>query len=413
MARSANGTNTEMSAAAFVLAINLFVAAIFATAFGVVSAYQGGARGPMWLALGYGTGILTALLEFILPYQQDHRLVSVGIFLSFLCAVCACIIGLAYHYRLRRPWTAMAVLIVLALIVNILSLDLPRGDLVRGLMYQGSYTLAQALGALILLGNKRWRALDLALLAIFVLSALHFLAKPILAEFLGSGAAPQDYLGSRYAAYSQSLGAVLLISNGLVMLLIIVRDMIADMTARSETDTLSNLLNRRGFEEHARYALANAARAGMPAAMIVADLDHFKSVNDSFGHAAGDAVIAAFADILRNIAEQRSIIGRLGGEEFAILVPGANLMTGRLYAETARMALASRPPPSTGPGPSPGHAMTASFGIAALRPGDSLSDLLRRADVALYQAKSEGRNRVSLFMDETTPMPSQNRLLRF
>lgn len=395
-----------MSAAALVLAINLFVAAIFATAFGVISAYQGGARGPMWLALGYGTGIVTALLEFAIPYQQDHRLFSVGIFLSFLCAVCACIIGLAYHYRLQRPWIPMAVLIVGALIVNVASLDLPRDDLMRNIMYQGSYTLAQALGTVVLLGNKRWRGLDIALLTIFVVSALHFLGKPILAETLGSGAEPRDYLNSLYAAYSQTLGALILISNGLVMLLIIVRDMIADMTARSETDTLSNLLNRRGFEDHARQALATATRDGMPAIMIVADLDHFKSINDTFGHAAGDEVIATFADILRNIAEQRSLIGRLGGEEFAILIPGANLMTGRLYAETARSAMASQQKPFIGPD----HAMTASFGVAALRPGDSLSDLLRRADVALYQAKSEGRNRVSMFLDEVAPTTFQNRI---
>ncbi len=395
-----------MSAAAFVLAINLFVAAIFATSFGVIAAYQGGARGPMWLTIGYATGIVTALLEFAIPYQQDPRLFSVGIFLSFLCAVCACIIGMAYHYRLQRPWLAMAVLIVGAVVVNVASFGLPRDDLMRNIMYQGTYTLALALGAVVLLNNKRWRGLDIALLAIFVLSAVHFLGKPILAEALGSGTDPQNYLKSPYAAYSQTLGAVLLISNGLVMLLIIVRDMIADMTARSETDTLSNLLNRRGFEDHARQALATAARDGMPAIMIVADLDHFKSINDTFGHAAGDEVIATFADILRNIAEQRSLIGRVGGEEFAILIPGANLMTGRLYAETARSAMASHQKPFSGPD----HAMTASFGVAALRPGDSLSDLLRRADVALYQAKSEGRNRVSMFLDEVTPTTFQNRI---
>ena len=385
-----------MSAAAFVLAINLFVAAIFATVFGIVAAYHRTSRGAVWLALGYGTGMATALLEFILPYQEDHRLVSFGIFATFLGALLACITGLAFHYQLKRPWLLLALLAGAALVINVFILDMPHDSLVRGVLYQGPYALAQMLGVYILLGNRRWRALDLSMLVVLVLSSLYFLGKPILTELFDPGPVPQDYLASSYAAYSQASGAVLLITFGLVMLLIIVRDIMAELTAQSETDSLSRLLNRRGFEDHGREALRMAAQAGVKAVMILADLDHFKSINDRFGHAAGDRVIASFATILRDIAQGRSVAGRMGGEEFAVLLPGANLMTGRLYAETARAALANLPPATIGVDTT----VTAAFGIAALRPGDTLSDLLRRADAALYQAKTEGRNRVCLFRDD-------------
>ncbi|KKB07723.1 GGDEF domain-containing protein [Devosia chinhatensis] len=389
-----------MSAAAFVLAINLFVAGLFATAFAIVAVYHRSSRGAVWLALGYATGMMSPLFEFFLPFQQDHRLVSMAIFTSFLLALVACVIGLADHYERRRPLAVLGLVVVLSILVNIAILDMPRQSLVRGFLYQMPYTLVQAIGVAVLLGHRRWRPLDITLLALLAVSGLHFLGKPALAALIGSGSAPQDYLTSTYAALSQSIGAILLISNGLVMLLVMVRDMMADMTARSETDPLSQVLNRRGFVEHGDAALLRAARAGVPAVMIMADIDHFKAINDTYGHAVGDRVIAAFAAILRDIAEPRSVIGRIGGEEFAVFIPGANLMTGKLYAETARSAFAALSPRAF----DLVEPITAAFGLAALRPGDTLSEVMRRADTALYQAKALGRNRVALFRDDS-PRP--------
>lgn len=385
-----------MSAAAFVLAINLFVAGIFATAFGVVAAYQRSALGARWLAFAYSFGVLNVVFEFILPFQQDHRLVSFGIFAVFLLALAGCVVGLAHHYRLNPPWLLLAVAVFASLLLNLSILDMPRASFVRNLLYQAPYAVIQAIGVGVILANPRKRALDLALLVIYFISALHFLAKPVLAMLIGSGAAPQAYMGSTYAAVSQTVGAVLLIANGLMMLLIIIRDVMADMTARSETDTLSTLLNRRGFEDRGDKALTLAARSGVPAVMIVADLDHFKQINDTYGHAAGDEVIAAFAAVLRDCAPPHAVLGRLGGEEFAAFLPGANLATGRLYAETVRNAFRAGPRGHLGVD----RTVSASFGVAQFVPSDHLSDLLRRADAALYQAKTDGRDCVRAVLSE-------------
>jgi len=389
-----------MSAAAFVLAINLFIAGIFATAFGVVAAYQRSALGARWLAFAYGLGVLNVVLEFVLPFQNDHRLVSFGIFAVFLLALAGCVIGLAHHYRIRPPWLLLAIAVIASLLVNLAILEMPRASFVRNLLYQAPYALVQAIGLGVILAIKRKRALDLALLAIFFVSTLHFLAKPALATAIGSGAAPQAYMTSTYAAVSQTVGAVLLIANGLMMLLIIVRDVMADMTARSETDTLSGLLNRRGFEDRGDSALTLAARSGVPAVMIVADLDHFKQINDTYGHATGDTVIAAFAGVLAECATPHAVIGRLGGEEFGAFLPGVNLTTGKLYAETVRHAFRSLPIGATGLK----TPATASFGVAQLMPCDHLADLLRRADAALYEAKNDGRDCVRMAM----PMPTRS-----
>lgn len=379
-----------MSAAGFVLAINLFIAGLFATAFGIVAAYYRGAIGARWLAFAYGLGVANGLLEFILPYQTDARPVSFGIFAVFLSALALCNIGIARHYGVKLPRFLLGAVYVGALVTNLLILDMPRDSLLRGLLYQSPYALMHLVGIRIILARQSNRALDMALLALFGLSAANFIAKPFLAVLLGSGGSPQEYLGSSYAAISQSTGALLLISNGLLMLLIIVRDVIADMTARSETDALSGLLNRRGFEDQAEKARLLAVRAGVPAVVIVADLDHFKLINDSYGHAAGDRAITAFGRVLRLSFDLRAVIGRLGGEEFAVLLPGADLGVARGAAETARRLLRGMSAEERGTD----KPITSSFGIAAMESGESLADLLRRADAALYEAKSRGRDRV-------------------
>ena len=388
-----------MSAAAFVLAINLFIAAIFATAFGIVAAYARSAIGARWLALAYGLGIVNPILEFILPGQLDPRPVQVAIFAVFLLALTLCVVGLTRHYRLQPPWRTLGVIVVASLVVNILIVDMPRSSLLRGILYQAPYFILQMVGVAMILRYRQRKPLDMALLVLFAASGLQFLSKPALAAWLGSGASARDYIGSTYAAISQSVGAMLLIANGLLMLLIIVRDTMAEITARSETDTLSGLLNRRGFEERAGRLLATAQRTGVPATLVVADLDHFKAINDTYGHQAGDRVIMAFADALGATADPRAVIGRLGGEEFAILIPGVDLAAAGHYAEDVRLAFSGLSIASL----EPDGRVSASFGAARLTAGDSLSDLLRRADAALYQAKKDGRDRVCLAGPDVPP----------
>lgn len=167
-------------------------------------------------------------------------------------------------------------------------------------------------------------------------------------------------------------------------------DLLKTLRSESLTDPLSGLLNRRGFETKAAALLEMCAPAKLPVALIIADLDRFKALNDRHGHAAGDRVIAEFAARLRAAAGSRAIAGRLGGEEFGVLLPMADPAAARLFAEAVRTVFSGE----AIEGLPREVRVTASFGIATRSGDESLAELTRRADEALYHAKRGGRDSV-------------------
>lgn len=162
------------------------------------------------------------------------------------------------------------------------------------------------------------------------------------------------------------------------------------------TDPLTGAGNRRHFLSALESELARLRRNGHPASLLMADLDHFKNVNDRYGHAAGDAVLKHFVAIARNTLRQTDLIGRLGGEEFAMLLPGDDIKGATETAERLRGALEN----SAAEFCTLRISVTVSIGITELQHADENTDApLQRADEALYAAKTGGRNRVS------TPLP--------
>ncbi|MES2919471.1 MAG: GGDEF domain-containing protein [Pseudomonadota bacterium] len=170
----------------------------------------------------------------------------------------------------------------------------------------------------------------------------------------------------------------------------------------STIDGLTRLANRRSFIERGHSELSRAQRVGTsPVACVMVDLDHFKRVNDSYGHHAGDQVLVVASAIMMESARQYDEVGRYGGEEFAILLPGASLEAAEVVAERIRARIAATPVEVDGKT----ITMTASFGVSCYpAPGiGDLNDLLKAADKALYVAKESGRNRVCLAMPEPEP----------
>lgn len=183
------------------------------------------------------------------------------------------------------------------------------------------------------------------------------------------------------------------VATGVFAVFLLASDLSEAMRELARTDQLTAVYNRRGFEAEAQRAMARARERGMPLAVVIGDIDRFKAINDALGHDAGDTAIKGFAQTLARAARGDAFVARLGGEEFVIVMPDADLPRATEVAEAARAALAAA---------ELWHAeqpirLTASFGVAGLAAADrDVYDVLKRADAALYRAKEDGRNRIAV-----------------
>jgi two-component system cell cycle response regulator len=173
------------------------------------------------------------------------------------------------------------------------------------------------------------------------------------------------------------------------------QEMNSELTAIARRDPLTGLGNRRALEEDVAVLEARVARYGHRYCMAVIDVDHFKSYNDTYGHQAGDHILATVATVLKRNARSGDTLYRYGGEEFLCIFPEQSLDTGTQAVERMRVGIEVLALPHTD---SPFGVLTVSAGLAVLEPGDmrSATEILRAADEALYRAKALGRNCVEL-----------------
>ncbi|MCG2585685.1 sensor domain-containing diguanylate cyclase [Massilia sp. TS11] len=170
-----------------------------------------------------------------------------------------------------------------------------------------------------------------------------------------------------------------------------------ELQRQAYTDMLTGVSNRRHFFQEAAKEFSKARRYRLALSAIVLDLDHFKQINDRYGHQAGDAVLVELAQHCVRTVRDCDLFGRLGGEEFAFVLPSTQLDAAYILAERLRTSLTGMLIKGDWPG---AIAPTASFGVAMLNPQDrDIAALLARADKALYQAKEGGRNRVCIASD--------------
>lgn len=181
-----------------------------------------------------------------------------------------------------------------------------------------------------------------------------------------------------------SLGAVSLFT---AIFIHVIADQSAKLQALAATDALTGVYNRTFFEHSLDRARELNARTGNAAALLLMDIDHFKKINDELGHAAGDRVLCDFTQRVRDQLRASDLLFRIGGEEFVVLLDGADQPKAQRVAEKLRAAIA-------GHKMLPDRRVTVSIGVAGLGPDDSTADWLRRADQRLYQAKALGRDRV-------------------
>ncbi len=234
-------------------------------------------------------------------------------------------------------------------------------------------------GVYLLLGRKAGAAIT-ALTMLALVAGNPFLSRPYSPNALATAVVSTIYLGAFFHAYS----------NQTLTLYVRLREM-------ALKDTLTGVFNARAFYAMGERLLKAAERKGTPSAILFVDLDHFKSINDTWGHAAGDAVLRAAADCLRGQARGGDLVGRIGGEEFSIFLPETDLEAARTVAERVRWAIEQLRPQIDGQR----VPITASVGVAsapaAAAAMPSIHAIQRQADAAMYEAKRGGRNRVSVF----------------
>jgi diguanylate cyclase (GGDEF)-like protein len=181
---------------------------------------------------------------------------------------------------------------------------------------------------------------------------------------------------------------VLLVAVSFSMSSLTSAQQMSELRRQATHDSLTGLPNRREYLRSASMALQAARRSGRPAAVAMGDLDHFKRINDAIGHAGGDAVLRAFATSAQDMLHQGDVVARIGGEEFAVLLPDTDLDAAQRVLEHIGEAFGYAAARVGAP------EATVSFGLAASVPAEDLAMVLERADAALYRAKEAGRARV-------------------
>ena len=226
--------------------------------------------------------------------------------------------------------------------------------------------------------------------SIFVFGVVQ-VADSILA--LMQGPTGDESVGAAYLHFNFLTLPAGYIGMSMLVMMMMASDISAKMKKMATTDHLTNLLNRRGFNEYGERAFSAARRAGAELSVIMTDIDRFKYINDKYGHAAGDSALVHFARLVSESRRKEDVIARVGGEEFALLLPGTNLRDAMALADQMCSKIGSSPMDMT----SVGLPMTSSFGVAAISAKDkSLDDMVLRADRAMYRSKRAGRNQVDL-----------------
>ena len=257
--------------------------------------------------------------------------------------------------------------------------------------------------ALSILRQKRLRLVDWSYAAAIVagvvvvgIRSLWFARPPDL--FAPPPVLPATGLGHAFPADSLDLPVTVPLILSLITILAMVAlatalvfrttlRVVGQMRERSTIDAMTGLLNRGAFDEQAAATLT--ATESMMLSAVVFDIDHFKRINDTGGHAAGDKVIASLGAIIAEAVSERQIAGRIGGEEFAVILPDCTEGAARLFAEAIRTRFST-----CEFGPDTPFQVTLSAGVALREKGEPLHALIARADKALYDAKRRGRNRV-------------------
>lgn len=380
-----------MEAGVFGLMANTGIAALFAASFAAIAFTDVSQVHARRFSLAYGVGLLTPVCEILVRYSGSPAIFSFLGYAAFLAAQLMTADCISQFFGQASRRRLLAVLFAGGIVLRLVIWNGPRDWLPYELAYQAPFAVAMALAALFAIRARPRRWLTIALAIDLALIAAHYPVKAIVSTIIRSGPTAQAYAASAYAVFSQAATGMLLTSAGLLLLLLVFDESITRSRREAHHDALTGLLNRRGFF-HRMEAQPDAALQ-----VAVFDIDHFKSINDRYGHAVGDAVIVNFADLLSAHAPSDAVVARMGGEEFVVAASSLSAEDALQFAQRVRTKAEASDQDA--------RRFTVSAGLASRPARSSLDVALRRADQALYVAKQDGRNRVNQADDAGAPTP--------
>jgi len=345
-------------------------------------------RSLRWLAYGYISGCVGAALD--LGGQWLPHWLSMGLFMEAAPIGYGCFYAsVAYFLRrgIRARW--LCFLMILAALPFFLEWSVSGRMNLSATLEDGILAVETALTAILLFTTSeretRWPPRTMAAF-LTIYSAVEAAR---VAVFFYTGKMP-----SQVAPWVENASGIVYVVScsalPLAFIWMMKSRLLLDLNRQSMIDPLTELLNRRGLQAAAEVELARYARTGHDLAVVILDLDFFKLLNDRYGHAGGDAVLGEFSVFLRGMIRETDIAGRIGGEEFVLILPGLGPITALATIERLRRAVAEHPFELG----SRLTRITASFGITVAGGRKDLTwDVLQReADIALYAAKRDGRN---------------------
>ncbi len=340
----------------------------------------------VFFSIAYSTLAIGFLIFHFVPDPAARGpILTMHLFYTAGCALLA-------HGAARRVgqtiqpsyFVAVAVISSLLMIASTYGLD----QNPRLYIANSAYGLIFILGAHAMGLAARHEPIDRIIFWLFAATAVQFFVRPAATFILEESLSASEYRDSTYYAVMIMVVALFSLLLALALLAAVMLDQIKVDRKMAETDLLTGLRSRRSFEQEALAMLARSKSRNVPVSLIVADLDFFKQVNDIWGHQVGDNAIGAFGKLIGSTIRTTDVAGRIGGEEFCIVVWNCTGTAAARLADRIRLALTETEIDGI---PDDIH-LTASFGVAAFSGGEGYGRLFGQADAAMYSAKEGGRN---------------------
>lgn len=271
----------------------------------------------------------------------------------------------------------------------------------RFVILSATFGVLSLIAGLNMLRAKQQTRINFSIVFIVLLAATNAFASPLLAWKFGLFGTVENFKETIYWSVINVSAVLMSIILSMALVVAFANDLVSKIQSLSDLDVLTGVKTRRAFELEARAIFAQHARSSLPISIIVVDLDHFKAINDKHGHLVGDRVLANFGRLMTNALRTTDVIGRMGGEEFCIILwntaeDGAVFVAEGLRARFENAEISNVPKSKS---------ITASFGVIEVAEREDFASAFERADKSMYFAKQTGRNRVCVG-NKILPVPN-------